>query len=118
GAVARRYERELRSGIEEVPDQPGARDSIRLRALSRHPLHAPNCRPPSPVRTSPQTTSGGFPMASRGRRAKLGAARPEWRCKMAQIAAPDTRSKRVSAPAAAPGSAWFGLMVATWSTFV
>ncbi|HLE99351.1 MAG TPA: hypothetical protein VI540_05585 [Gaiellaceae bacterium] len=37
---------------------------------------------------------------------------------MSQIAAHDTRSKRVSAPAAAPGSAWFGLMVATWSAFV
>jgi hypothetical protein len=37
---------------------------------------------------------------------------------MSQVAAPDTRPKRAQAATAAPGSAWFGLMVATWAVFV
>jgi hypothetical protein len=36
---------------------------------------------------------------------------------MSQIAAPEARSRRVPAPAAVPGTTWFGLMVAVWTVF-
>lgn len=37
---------------------------------------------------------------------------------MTEIAIQETSSKRVAAPAAAPGTIWFGAMVAIWSAFV
>ena len=37
---------------------------------------------------------------------------------MTDIATHETGSKRVPAPAAVPGTTWFGAMVAMWSAFV
>ena len=37
---------------------------------------------------------------------------------MSQISAPHCKPRRVPVPTAVPGSTWFGLMVATWSSFV
>ena len=36
---------------------------------------------------------------------------------MSQLAAAETRSRRVPVPTAVPGTTWFGLMVSVWSVF-
>ena len=38
------HEQELGIGIDEVRDQPGAGDAVRLRMLARHPLHGASLR--------------------------------------------------------------------------
>ena len=36
---------------------------------------------------------------------------------MSQIAVPDACTKKAHVPTAVPGTTWFGLMVASWTTF-
>lgn len=61
---------------------------------------------------------GCIPDAAGARPRDAASGRREWRCEISQLAGRETGSKRAPAPAAAPGGAWFGLMVATWSAFV